>query len=208
MIVDDLNNCRIILASRSPRRQQLLSEMGLRFEVVIKDYPETYPAGLSGSQIAEYLAHAKAACFLEELKENDLVITADTIVWCDNKILGKPVNKEDAGRMLRALSGNTHDVITGVTILTSLHERTFSEATKVTFEVLEEEEINYYIDNFKPYDKAGAYGIQEWIGIAACSRIEGSYFNVVGLPIQRLYKELKEFLGQKTEDRRKKKKKD
>jgi septum formation protein len=200
MIVDDLNKHRIILASRSPRRQQLLSEMGLRFEVIIKDYPETYPAGLSGSQIAEYLAHTKATCFLEELKENDLVITADTIVWCDNKILGKPVNKEDAGRMIRALSGNTHDVITGVTILTSSRERTFSEATKVTFEVLGEEEINYYIENFKPYDKAGAYGIQEWIGIAACSRIEGSYFNVVGLPVQRLYKELKEFLRHKAQD--------
>jgi septum formation protein len=202
MIVDCLNKHRIILASRSPRRQQLLSEMGLRFEVIIKDYPETYPAGLSGSQIAEYLAHAKAACFLEELKENDLVITADTIVWCDNKILGKPVNKEDAGRMVRALSGNTHDVITGVTILTSSRERTFSEATKVTFEVLGEEEINYYIENFKPYDKAGAYGIQEWIGITACSRIEGSYFNVVGLPVQRLYKELKELIIHKTQDTR------
>ncbi len=152
-----------------------------------RDYEESYPEDLKGEEIALYLARQKSKSFKNEIAVNEIVITADTIVWCDNEVLGKPVDAADAKRMIRELSGNTHEVITGVTLLSSLKEKTFADSTKVTFEKLTEEEIEYYIDNFKPYDKAGAYGIQEWIGIAACSRIEGSYFNVVGLPVQKLY---------------------
>lgn len=194
MLTDHLDNYRIILASRSPRRQQLLHDMGLKFEVVTRDYEESYPENLKGEEIALYLARKKSESFKNELSVNEIVITADTIVWCNNEVLGKPVDAPDAKRMIRALSGNTHEVITGVTLLSSLKDKTFADSTKVTFENLTEEEIDYYINKFKPYDKAGAYGIQEWIGIAACSRIEGSYFNVVGLPVQKLYKELKEFI--------------
>jgi septum formation protein len=194
MIVDDLNNHRIILASRSPRRQQLLRDLGLKFEVVEKEYPETFPPGLTGDEIARYVAHSKADSFRNEIAENEIVITADTIVWCKDKVLGKPLDYEDAVRILKEISGNTHEVITGVSIFSSEREVTFSVSTKVTFETLSEEEIKFYIDKFRPYDKAGAYGIQEWIGIIACSHIDGSYFNVVGLPVQRLYKELQNFL--------------
>ena len=129
-----------------------------------------------------------------ELSDNEIIITADTIVWCNDKVLGKPLDKEDAIRILREISGNTHEVITGVCLISSVKERIFSVSTKVTFDALSDDEINYYVEIFKPYDKAGAYGIQEWIGIVACSHIQGSYFNVVGLPMQRLYKELQEFV--------------
>jgi septum formation protein len=194
MFVENLNRYKIILASRSPRRQQLISDLGLRFDVVIKDYKETYPEGLGGEDIARYIAHYKAKSFRNELSDNEIVIAADTIVWCDNKVLGKPLNYDDAVRILKKISGNTHEVITGVCLYSSFKERIFSESTKVTFDILSPEEISYYIDTFKPFDKAGAYGIQEWIGLTGCSRIEGSYFNVVGLPVHRLYKELKEFI--------------
>jgi len=194
MITETLNKYRIILASRSPRRQQLLRQLGVKFDVIIKDYPENYPADLKGEEIAVYLARGKAKLFRNEISDNEIVITADTIVWCKGKILGKPAGAEEARQMISDLSGDTHEVITGVTLLSGSKEKTFSVSTKVTFEKLSEEEINYYIEVFKPYDKAGAYGIQEWIGLAACSRIEGSYFNVVGLPVQRLYKELLEFM--------------
>lgn len=194
MIVDTLNNYRIILASRSPRRQQLLKELGLNFDIVIKEYSETYPENLRGEEIAKFVAQQKAVLFKKEISENEIVIAADTIVWCNSRVFGKPKDNEDAQRMLREISGNTHEVITGVCILSSFNEKVFSVSTKVTFDLLSEEEINYYIKEFKPFDKAGAYGIQEWIGIAACSHIEGSYFNVVGLPVQRLYKELQSFL--------------
>lgn len=194
MICDRLNKYRIILASRSPRRQQLLSELGLKFDVVIKDFEETYPENLDGSQIASYIAREKARLFVDEIAGNEIVITADTIVWCNDMILGKPVDNDDAFRMLKAISGNTHKVITGVCILSSHHEKVFSVSTKVFFNAISDEAINYYIENFKPFDKAGAYGIQEWIGLTACSRIEGSYFNVVGLPVQRLFQELQSFI--------------
>ena len=164
MIIDNLNNFKIILASRSPRRQQLLRELGLKFDVVIKEYIETYPEGLNGEEIARYVAHEKAVSFKNEISDNEIVIAADTIVWCNNKVLGKPVDFEDAIHILKEISGNTHEVITGVSLLSKSKELTFSDSTKVTFEVLSEEEICYYVDKFKPYDKAGAYGIQEWIG--------------------------------------------
>ena len=195
MIIDKINDFKIILASRSPRRQQLLLELGLKFDVVIKEYKEIYPEGLTGEEIARYVAHEKAACFKNDLSDNEIVITADTIVWCNNKVLGKPLNHKDAERILIEISGNTHEVITGVSLLSRSKELTFSDSTKVTFEPMTSKEISYYIDKYKPYDKAGAYGIQEWIGIIACSHIDGSYFNVVGLPVQKLYKELIRFIS-------------
>ncbi len=194
MRIDNLNNFKLILASRSPRRQQLLRELGLKFDVVIKEYLETYPEGLSGEEIARHVAYEKAKSFKNEISDNEIVIAADTIVWCNNKVLGKPLDFKDAIRILNEISGNTHEVITGVSIFSLSKEFTFSDSTKVTFETLSEEEIFYYIDKFKPYDKAGAYGIQEWIGLIACSHIDGSYFNVVGLPVQKLYKELQNFI--------------
>jgi septum formation protein len=194
MIIDKLNDFNIILASRSPRRQQLLQELGLKFDIIIKEYDETYPAGMGGEEIARYIAYRKGEMFIGEISEKDIVITADTIVWCKNKVLGKPLNREEAAGILREISGNTHEVITGVSFRSQSKDLTFSESTKVTFETLSEEEIYFYVDEYKPYDKAGAYGIQEWIGIVGCSHIDGSYFNVVGLPVQRLYKELQYFI--------------
>jgi len=191
---DDLSKFKLILASRSPRRQELLSQLGLKFEIVTRDYDESFPEALSGKEIALYVAQKKASLFRNEISDKEIVIAADTIVWCNNKVLGKPVDREDAIRILKEISGNTHEVITGVSLLSLSKVVTFSVTTRVTFEELSDEEIEFYIDNFKPYDKAGAYGIQEWIGIIACSNIEGSYFNVVGLPVQRLYKELQEFI--------------
>lgn len=194
MIIDNLEHYRIILASRSPRRQQILQELGLKFDVVIREYDEAFPDGLDGKSIAEYISRRKAVSFSGGLSDNEIVITADTIVWCNDKVLGKPRDYNDAEYMLREISGNTHEVITGVTLLSSVKEKTFSVSSRVTFDILTEEEISFYINNYNPYDKAGAYGIQEWIGLAACSRIEGSYFNVVGLPVRTLYKELQEFI--------------
>lgn len=193
-MIAGLDKYRIILASHSPRRQQLLRDLGLRFEVVEIDYDESFPENQTGEEAAICLAKRKSDSFRDILSDNEIVITADTIVWCNNKVLGKPVDYEDARRMIRELSGNTHEVITGVNLLSAKKEVSFSESTRVTFEELSDEEIDYYIKEFKPFDKAGAYGIQEWIGIAACSRIEGSYFNVVGLPVYRVYKELIEFI--------------
>jgi septum formation protein len=194
MIIDKLNEFSIILASQSPRRQQLLRELGLKFEIVIKEYEESYPDGLNGEEIAKHVAFEKGASFIGKITENEIVIAADTIVWCNNKVLGKPVDYKDAVAILREISGNTHEVITGVSIRSAIKVVTFSESTKVTFDNFSEDETEYYIKNFEPFDKAGAYGIQEWIGIIACSHIDGSYFNVVGLPVQRLYKELQNFI--------------
>lgn len=190
-----MNKFRIILASSSPRRRQLLSELGLHFEVVTREYPENYPENLKREEIPVYLSREKANSFRDSLSDNEIVITADTIVWCDGRVLGKPRGKEDAMEMIKILCGNDHEVITGVTLLSPVKERTFYDTTRVTFDILSEEEIRYYIENFKPFDKAGAYGIQEWIGLAACCRIEGSYFNVIGLPVQMVYRELKKFIG-------------
>jgi septum formation protein len=185
---------KIILASRSPRRRQLLKELGIEFEVAIRNFDESYPEGLQGEEIALHIARSKALSFRNDISADEIVITADTIVWCDNEVLGKPEDEEDAKRILGKISGNTHEVITGVCICSSSSEKVFAVSTKVTFSHLTDEEIKYYIDHFDPYDKAGAYGIQEWIGLIGCSEIEGSYFNVVGLPVQRLYRELQEFV--------------
>jgi len=185
---------QFILASKSPRRQQLLHELGLEFRIAVKDFNEVYPADLKGAEIAEYLSHHKASLFRNDLKDNEIVIAADTIVWCMNQVLDKPAGEEDAHRILRIISGKTHEVITGVTFISVHREETFSDSTKVTFDHLSEEEISYYVRQFRPYDKAGAYGIQEWIGLTGIISVEGSYFNVVGLPVQKLYRRLVKYI--------------
>lgn len=184
---------QIVLASRSPRRQQLLCEMGIEFTVIQRDFDESFPEGLDGREIAAYIAKQKAQSLKNELKGNEIIITADTVVWSNNKVLGKPADENEAVEMLKEISGKTHEVITGVSMISREKETDFTEVTKVTFEPMTEDEIAYYASVYKPLDKAGAYGIQEWIGLIACSRIEGSYFNVVGLPVHRVYAELKKF---------------
>jgi septum formation protein len=195
MVIGIPDNWHFILASRSPRREQLLKELGLEFDIAVKDYKEEYPITLTGAGIAEYLAHEKALHFKGEITDNDIVITADTIVWCSNMVLNKPVDYKEATDILRIISGKTHEVITGVTFYSNHGEHTFSETTKVNFAHLSDEEINYYINKFEPFDKAGSYGIQEWIGLAGILSIEGSYFNVMGLPVQKLYTELKIYIN-------------
>jgi len=195
MVIGNFEKYRIILASGSPRRQQMLKDAGILFEIRIKDYPEKYDANLKGKEIAEFLAEQKASLFKSEISDNEIIITADTVVWCNNEVLGKPADKDDARHMIKMLSGNTHEVITGVSLLSTRSQKTFSDTTRVTFEKMSDEEIDFYINGYKPFDKAGAYGIQEWIGLRYCSRIEGSYFNVVGLPVNRLVKELKSLVS-------------
>lgn len=192
-MLSNLNKYRIILASKSPRRKQLLSELGIDFEVRTLDVEELFPEDMAVVEIPAYLAELKAAPFKARLKPDELIITSDTIVSIDNLVLGKPDNKEEALAMLQQLSGRSHQVISGVSLLTINRQETFTATTDVFFKKLSDEEIIYYIDKFQPYDKAGAYGIQEWIGHAAVERIEGSYFNVMGLPVQHLYEVLKTF---------------
>lgn len=185
---------QLILASQSPRRQQLLGDLDLPFTtLVIKDINESYPDDLSATKVAAYLSEKKAQAYRENLKDNALVITADTVVIANDKVLGKPKDKADAVKILHTLSGNTHLVITGVTLTSKQKSETFSAVTEVTFSSLSDDEIDYYIDKYKPYDKAGAYGIQEWIGYIGVEHINGSYFNVMGLPVHQLYQALKEF---------------
>ena len=184
---------RIILASAPPRRQQLLKEVGITYEVRLKPIPEEYPAGLPPEEVPEYLARLKASVFLPELQEDELLITADTVVCIHGKIIGKPRGREEAIAMLRELSGNRHLVVTGGCLSTREKQRLFSAHTFVFFRCLSEEEITWYVDHYQPYDKAGAYGIQEWIGYVGIERIEGSFYNVMGLPVQKLYEELRSF---------------
>lgn len=187
-------NYHIILASNSPRRRELLSGLGLDYEVrTLPGIDESYPDTLSAEEIPVYISSQKASAYLDALKENELLITADTIVWLDGRVLGKPSDEEEACQMLRALSGKTHQVITGVTLATTSFQKSFASVSQVTFASLTEEEIKYYVTHYHPMDKAGSYGVQEWIGFIGVERIEGSYFNVMGLPVQRLYRELKEF---------------
>lgn len=193
MLRDKFKNHKIILASGSPRRQQFLKDLDLDFEIRLKEVEEIYPEGLEAEEITNFLAELKANAFEGELKENDLLITSDTIVWFDNKALGKPKNYDDAFQILKSLSGNTHDVITSVCIKTIENTDVFYELTTVTFNELSDEAIHYYLENYKPYDKAGAYGIQEWIGFIGVSRIEGSYANVMGLPVDKVYSYLTNF---------------
>ncbi len=192
MLFSQLSNYHIILGSASPRRQQFLKELNLSFAVQIKNIDEHYPKHLQGTEIADYLAILKADAFKTELNENNLLITADTIVWLDGKSLEKPANKEEAVRMLQELSGKTHEVISSCCITTTQFQKVFHEITKVHFKKLSMDEINFYVDNFKPFDKAGSYGIQEWIGYIGIERIEGSFFNVMGFPIFSFYKAIQE----------------
>lgn len=192
-MLDNLKKYNIILASKSPRRKQLLEELGIQFEIQIKEVDEIFPETMPVSKIPEYLAQLKMQAFENKLGKNDLVITSDTIVCINNEVLGKPINYEHAYKMLTKLSGKAHKVISGVCVLSKNKKVSFTSTTKVYFKKLSETEIDYYISNYKPYDKAGAYGIQEWIGHVAIERIEGSYFNVMGLPVQRLYEELGKF---------------
>ena len=187
---------KIILASNSPRRRELLGGLGIDFTVkVIGGIDESWPHELKGEDIPLYISREKAAPYKETIAPDELVITADTIVYVDGEVLGKPANEADATRMLRMISGRWHEVITGVTLMTAEREHSFAVTTKVKFCNLSDSEIDYYIKNYAPMDKAGAYGIQEWIGYVGVEAIEGSYFNVVGLPVQRLYRELIEFCG-------------
>lgn len=186
-----LKNYNIILASQSPRRQELLRGLNIPFEVREIDVEETYPKGLVGVDIPMYLAEKKANAYSDLMDEKTLLITADTIVWHEGAVYGKPTDREEAYAMLKSLSGKTHKVITGVCISTMSRRKVFSVISEVRFAKMNQHEINYYLDNYSPYDKAGAYGVQEWIGFIGVEFIEGSYFNVMGLPIQRLYNELK-----------------
>ena len=183
---------KIILASNSPRRKELLGGLGVDFEVrTLQGIDESYPDTLRGEEIPMHISAKKAEAYKRTMAENEMIITADTIVYDNGKVLGKPKDKADAVQMLRQLSGHAHEVITGVSILTRSRTIQFASISKVFFATLTDEEIDYYVDTYCPFDKAGAYGIQEWIGFVGVTRIEGSFFNVMGLPIQRLYTELK-----------------
>lgn len=180
---------KIILASASPRRKELLAGLDLDFEVkVIKGVSESYPESLRAEEVPQYISREKAAAY--QVADDELLLTADTVVVVDNTILGKPHDADDARRMLRLVSGRTHQVVTGVTLTTTKAQKTFEVTTDVTFRQLTDDEINYYISHYRPFDKAGAYGIQEWIGYIGVTSIHGSYYNVMGLPVQRIYQEI------------------
>ncbi len=190
--LENIQHYKIVLASNSPRRRELLSGLNLEYTVrVLPDIDESYPDTLKGEEIPMYISREKAEAYRNSMAEDELIITADTVVCINEKVLGKPRTQEEAKEMLRGLSGKTHQVITGVCLMTCGLQRTFSATTQVTFDVLTEDEIEFYVEKFRPLDKAGAYGVQEWIGFVGVSRLEGSYFNVMGLPVQRLYQELK-----------------
>lgn len=184
---------KIVLASNSPRRRELLAGLGLPFEVrVMADIDESYPADLPVGEVARYISGKKADAYRGSLADDELLITADTVVIVGDEILGKPVDEADATRMLRLISGRTHQVTTGVAMLTTTQERRFTVTTDVTFRPLTDDEIHYYISRYKPFDKAGAYGIQEWIGYVGVTSLRGSYYNVMGLPVQRIYETLQQ----------------
>tara|TARA_B100000809_G_scaffold47690_1_gene42362 strand:- start:22929 stop:23507 length:579 start_codon:yes stop_codon:yes gene_type:complete len=180
----------IILASKSPRRQNLLKELGFEFEIKTKEIEEIYPPELQKEEVAVFLSELKASAFKQDLQKNDLVLTSDTIVCLADEIIGKPTDRSDAIKMLGKLSGNKHEVITAVTLLSKEKQHTFYDVTEVDFKDLSSEEIEYYIDKYEPFDKAGSYGIQEWIGYIGIEKINGSYFNVMGLPVKRVYDEI------------------
>jgi len=191
MLIDKLKDFQVILASASPRRKLLLDEMGFEFDVKVNKIPEVYPATYSPEEVAMHLCELKASAFSsDELVPNKLIITADTVVAVDDEVIGKPISRKNAIEILMKLSNREHKVITGVCLRTANKMHSFTTNTKVFFKELSDNEINFYITNYLPYDKAGAYGIQEWIGHVAIEKIEGSYYNVMGLPTHRLYEEL------------------
>ncbi len=195
--MDPINSYEILLASQSPRRAALMQELGIPFRVVETEHvDEEYPPDLSGGAIARFLAEHKSKAYTKPLKNNQILLTADTIVWHKEKELGKPVSREEALEMITALSGDTHQVYTGVCLRSVAARSSFFTVTDVSFSKLESREIEHYVDQYKPFDKAGAYGIQEWIGHIAVEKIVGSYFNVMGLPVQKVYSELKKFISQ------------
>ncbi len=190
-MLDNLEKYKVILASGSPRRRELMVGLGVNYEVrILPDVDESYPDTLQGEEIPLYIAKEKADAYIPMMQPDELIITADTIVWLDGEVLGKPRDREDALQMLRTMSGRTHEVFTGVCITTTDWQRSFTAQTEVRYATLSEDEIIYYVDNFKPMDKAGAYGVQEWIGFIGVENISGSYYNIMGLPVQKLYREL------------------
>ena len=194
MLNKKLENYNIILASGSPRRQQFFKDLDIDVDIKLKPVDEVYPIHLKHAEISNYLAELKAKAFKTELQPQDILITSDTIVWHNNTAMGKPKDKTEAFNMLKSYSNTTHDVISSVCFTTASHTKTLYNVTKVTFKTLTDAEINYYIDTYKPYDKAGAYGIQEWIGQIAVTQIEGSYFNVMGLPTHLIYSTLNDLI--------------
>jgi septum formation protein len=190
MLKNKLQNYHLVLASGSPRRQQFFKDLDLNFEIRLKDIEEIYPPELKAEEITNYLAELKASAFEGELQANEILITSDTIVWHNNKALGKPKDEQDAFDILKSLSNSTHEVITSVCFKTNSKTKLLHEITKVTFNELSDEAIRYYIKKYKPFDKAGAYGIQEWIGFVGVSKIEGSYANVMGMPTDKVYEYL------------------
>lgn len=193
-LVAHLSNYKIVLASNSPRRKELLAQLGLDFSVrTLADVDESFPVGLTNEQTACYIAKKKAEAHAAQMADDELIITADTIVCSEGKVLGKPVDEADAKLMLQQLSGRTHQVVTGVALVTKTKQTDFAVTSDVTFAQLSDSEIDYYVAHYRPMDKAGAYGIQEWIGLVAVEELRGSFFNVMGLPVQRLYGVLKEF---------------
>lgn len=191
-MLDNLKKYKVVLASNSPRRKELLGGLGIGYEVkTMPDIDESYPDGLCMEEVPVYIARSKADAYRPLMQPDELIITADTIVWLDGVVMGKPKDEEEARDMLRRLSGQTHQVVTGVCLTIIDRQQSFATVTDVTFDRLTEEEITHYVSSYQPMDKAGAYGIQEWIGYVGVRSIKGSYFNVVGLPIQRLYQELK-----------------
>lgn len=193
-MLENLDKYKIILASGSPRRRELLAGLELNFDVrLIDGIDESYPDSLGCKEIPVYISRKKAEAYIPSMSDNELIITADTIVWHDGEVLGKPKDTDDALRMIKSLSGVTHLVVTGVTVMNREKMTSFASVTEVTFDKLGDDEISYYVEHYKPFDKAGAYGIQELIGYIGVSSIKGSYFNVMGLPVQRLYRELKNF---------------
>lgn len=190
----NIQDYHILLGSNSPRRRELLAGLDLDFEVkVIPGLEEHYPPTLQPEEIPVFLARQKAEAYIPTLSDKTLLITADTIVWNQNKVIGKPKDREDAIQMLQSLSGHEHHVVTGVCLTTTEKQKAFSVVSTVKFAALTDEEISYYVDKYRPFDKAGAYGIQEWIGYIGVKSINGSFYNVMGLPVQRLYQELKKF---------------
>ncbi|MEZ0182049.1 septum formation protein Maf [Flavobacterium oncorhynchi] len=190
MLKEKLKKYSLILASGSPRRQQFFKDLDLDFEIRLKEIEEIYPPELKAVEITDYLAQLKADAFDGELNDNEILVTSDTIVWHNNKALGKPKNAEDAFQMIKSMSNATHEVFTSVCFKTKTSSTLINDVTKVTFADLSDEAILYYIENYKPYDKAGAYGIQEWFGFMAVAKVEGSYTNVMGLPTAKVYEYL------------------
>jgi len=191
-MLDNLEKYKIVLASNSPRRRELMTGLGVKYTVkTLPDIEELFPDGLTAEEIPVHIAKGKADAYMHLIKPDQLIITADTIVWLEGDVLGKPQDDDEAKKMLRCLSGKTHQVITGVCLTTKTFQKSFSSVSEVTFAKLSDEEIDYYVGHYHPLDKAGAYGVQEWIGFVGVEKISGSYFNVMGLPIQRLYRELK-----------------